>query len=303
MDQTNRKNISGAQFAQPADDFQIQSSSATVGFEQGDVMPPAAAYVTVDDQIQIGCSALFNGNNVVCTVRILRADGVVVPLVFVVGAGGNRVPSVKSFQLIEGYLLSVALVAQFATSDVNPCYAFAQLVRTPFTAAQSSQLLACGYVNNVIPIGWPFGKPQLPTEGQGFCTTTSGLGVGVPIAGADWTFTVPALMHVLVKSISAVLATSAAVANRNPKLVIDDGANVYASISAGSSQAATLTNRYTWMDGGPSPLSFDNAITAPLPSGLILSPGHRISSATTALQAGDQWSAIVQLGQIWLDLG
>jgi hypothetical protein len=109
-------------------------------------------------------------------------------------------------------------------------------------------------------------------------------------------------MRVLVKSICAVLATAVTVANRNVKIVIDDGAAIYASITSGFSQVASLTNRYTWMDGSAAPVAFDNTVVIPLPSGLILPAGHRITSSTTALQAGDQWSAIVQLGTQWLDL-
>jgi hypothetical protein len=302
MDPNNKKNISGAQFTQPSEEFQVRSASASVDFVQECVQPPAQTYVTVDDQIFISCCAMFNVNTVIATVRILTPSGIVMPLVFQVPSIGNRVVATKAFQLVEGYLLSVGLVALFPSTNVNPAYGSAMLVRTPFTGANASAMLASGYLNQAVPIGWPANSPKGQTEGPGFLTTAGGVAIATPAAGAEWQFVVPANMRVLVKSICAVLATAVTVANRNVKIVIDDGAAIYASITSGFSQVASLTNRYTWMDGSAAPVAFDNTVVIPLPSGLILPAGHRITSSTTALQAGDQWSAIVQLGTQWLDL-
>lgn len=301
-DVNNKKNISGAQFTQSVDDFRVQSASAAVTFANEDVMPDSAVYVTVDDQLLVTVNAMFNGNVALITARIMQASGVVVPLHFELTSSGNRGSVSKAFPLIEGYLLSVGITSGNTANGLNPFYAAASLTRTPFGVLQSAFPLCAGYLSNILAIGWPAWSPRMDTDGQGFPTTNSGLGITVPGAGAEWIFTVPPFMRVQIKSVSAILTTSAAVANRNVSLVMDDGANIYAAIPSGFSQAASLVDRYTGMDGASAPTLFDGKVCIPIPSTLIMIAGHRLRSLTTGIDAADQWTAPFLMGNIWLDI-
>lgn len=117
------------------------------------------------------------------------------------------------------------------------------------------------------------------------------LALANPGAGADWQ-TNPTGTHQLV-AVFAQLVTSATVANRLPALqILDPTGHIACSLPASSVQAASLTETYLWGQGLPFS-SGQNANLVPLPTGLTLGQTWTIKTVSTALQAGDQWSAIV----------
>lgn len=120
-------------------------------------------------------------------------------------------------------------------------------------------------------------------------TVTSAL--GNPAAGADWASAQGATRQLI--SVFAQLVTSATVANRLPALqVVDAAAHVVLKLPAAAVQAAGATETYVW--GVSLPFSSaNNQNLTPLPGGLVVANGWSIQTVTAALQAGDQWSAIV----------
>jgi hypothetical protein len=117
-----------------------------------------------------------------------------------------------------------------------------------------------------------------------------------PAAGQEWLVTVPNGKVWRVLAVLVELLTDATVANRAPRLQIDDGntANRFAVIPSSGLQTASLLNRYEWFSGvGSGWTGSDSASRfAPLPD-ILLPPGYRLLSTTTNLQAGDNWSAPV----------
>lgn len=111
-----------------------------------------------------------------------------------------------------------------------------------------------------------------------------------PAAGADWSQTVPASHLWQLFSITATLTTSAVVANRQVRLVLTDGTNTFASLTAAAVQAASLANVYTWCLG-QHPLALGLQQLGALPE-LTLPEAWTVGVSTLALDAGDQWSAI-----------
>jgi hypothetical protein len=114
-----------------------------------------------------------------------------------------------------------------------------------------------------------------------------------PAAGAEWSITVPAGACWEVLHVSATLATSAVVANRQPQLVYrnQDGLSL-AIFSSASSQAASLTNALQW-DAGLGAAVNTTAIEAPISTPAIpLQAGWTVRSSAAPLDVGDQWSAI-----------
>jgi hypothetical protein len=97
-------------------------------------------------------------------------------------------------------------------------------------------------------------------------------------------------------SINATLVTSATVVNRFPHLqLVDRNGNVFYDIAAGTAQAASQTVHYQFTaDGVSAPqgtVLVDNLVSMPLPN-FWAPPQFKWQAATTALQVGDQWSAI-----------
>jgi hypothetical protein len=120
-----------------------------------------------------------------------------------------------------------------------------------------------------------------------------------PAAGVEITETVPAGKRWALRSLRVTLVTSGAVANRVPALFYDDGVSVFGSSVFNGSMAATVTKILTWGMGmafvNPGGTSEVNLI-APL---VLLLPGGRIRTSTSALDAGDDYGAPIYEVEEW----
>lgn len=115
-------------------------------------------------------------------------------------------------------------------------------------------------------------------------TTTVGTN---PAAGAEVSQTVPAGERWTLKSLVVQLVTSITVASRRVSLVIDDGTNVIARITAGATQAATETRDYHFLANlGYADSAFEsNVLDTGMPE-LVLPAGYRIRTITENLDNG-----------------
>ncbi len=130
------------------------------------------------------------------------------------------------------------------------------------------------------------------------------------VSGADaaanaeaGTITVPAGERWLVKAVS-VQCVQGATQTPWPRLVIDDGTNTLLTAHSGTAaQAASTTCQHSWAPGqqslGPSGATTACAAQGPLPDGLILEAGSRISTSTVGLGAntnyGKMWALVHKL--------
>lgn len=117
-----------------------------------------------------------------------------------------------------------------------------------------------------------------------------------PAAGADWTLTPTGLGAWRILSLSGLLTTSAAVANRAVAITADDQTATYFRSPAASVQAASLGIHYSAFDGGSGSLTIgvDQVVNWP-EGGVVLYPGHRLRSVTTLIDVADQWSQLAAL--------
>ena len=165
-----------------------------------------------------------------------------------------------------------------------------QLIRGASPNAIPLRTLLANYVPSNATIGWPEGPNAAMTAGVGAIFVGQ---VSNPAAGADFTFVSGAGLRNFVVSVTAVLVTSAAVANRIPHLqLLDNNNNICFDVAASSAQAASLTVRYSWTPG-VQPAFNDASALAPLPETLILAPSWKLRTVTTAIQGADQLSLIV----------
>ena len=114
-----------------------------------------------------------------------------------------------------------------------------------------------------------------------------------PAAGADWTVTPSDTDRVRIDTVTAVLVTSATVANRLPALqIVDQNGLIVWAADLQAPQAASETVRYSWARG--SGVSASTAVTTtrslsgPLPF-TWLEPGDSLQVVTGAIAAADQW--------------
>lgn len=120
------------------------------------------------------------------------------------------------------------------------------------------------------------------------------LTVPTPAAGADWSITVPAGVVWEIQTIKARLVTAVAVANRGAVLVVNDSILDVFSAATGLVQAASLTTDHVFArEYGAAVTGSGSAVAIASWPNVPLLSAWKITSLTTAIQAADQWSAIV----------
>lgn len=118
--------------------------------------------------------------------------------------------------------------------------------------------------------------------------------VPTPAPGADWSFTNDHGEILLVRTVTYTLVTSAAVATRIPGLISGYDVITWWGSAPAATQVGSLTRRYSAWPGASPGADSPVAITMPLPDvGLVLQQGYTLSSSTAAIQAADQYQAIV----------
>lgn len=157
---------------------------------------------------------------------------------------------------------------------------------------------------NTVTFGAAVSTQRFPllanTDGPGLIRSITG---ATPGAGAEVSETVPAGARWSLLSIIWTLTTSATVANRFPDITIDDGAAVYFRVGPTIAAPASSTQIYNAFQGaGVVTRDGNTTVERSLPIGLMLATGHRIRSNTTAIQVGDQYSAVQYLVREWRDL-
>ena len=125
--------------------------------------------------------------------------------------------------------------------------------------------------------------------------------VVAPLVGVDVVAKVPPNTRWRVVSLSATLTTSAVAANRVPHLQVTDGqGNITYDFPASGNQVTGLTYRYSAAAESVQAF-FDSAQVMVLPSGLKLLQNWTVGFKTTALDGGDQWSALALHVKVSLD--
>lgn len=127
----------------------------------------------------------------------------------------------------------------------------------------------------------------------GFTRRWRALALADPAAGAVWEIKATGAATLRIVSLVARLTTSAVAANRQVTLIADDSERVWYAQPASAVQVAATTTDYAAHTGATPAGAAGGVLTLPLPTaGLLLLPGHRLRVTVTAIDAGDQWTAI-----------
>lgn len=256
-------------------------------FRRHKVGPPASLYVTLDDVILFQGWAALASTPVRLSIRMLNPNGEVKPSFYIINVAANGVTAtLKSITNLEGFILSMS--AEVLTGLAGAVWVNVVIQRGVGTgdATQGLNLLQ-GYPSLTDTLSWPQAPPVKSIDNRGLANVVA---VANPAAGADYSIIVPAGVNWLVRSIRFQLVTAVAAGNRFVELRVDDGAgNIFADISGGTVQAASLTFLYTFAAGLPVSAN-NNVFTNGLPAEMRLPGGFRIRTVTTAIQAADQFS-------------
>lgn len=114
-----------------------------------------------------------------------------------------------------------------------------------------------------------------------------------PAAGAEFSFTPKSGGGWLVLYMRFILQASAAAANREVSLRLTNREDTYAQFGATTVQTANQGIAYVAYPGASNGANIGTLKTVDWPTnGLWVPQGHVLSSATTSLQAADQYSVI-----------
>jgi hypothetical protein len=256
-------------------------------FRRRHIAPPTGLYVTLDDVILFQGWAPLATTPVRLSIRMLTPEGEVISVFYTINVAANGVTATtKSITNLEGFILSMSAEVLSGLAGAVWVNVVIQRGLGSGDATQGLNLLQ-GYPSLTDTLSWPQAPPAKSIDGRGLANVVA---VGNPAAGADYSIIVPAGVNWLVRSLRVQLVTSAAVANRFVTLRLDDGAgNIFADITGGVAQTASLTVLYTFANG-LQPSANNSVTNTGLPTELRMPGGFRIRTVTANIQAADQFS-------------
>jgi hypothetical protein len=283
------------------DQFQepIYSTPASVKFLLENIQPPAAHYIALNDKIRIALYCVQTGGTVTIRARILRPDGQITVFEQIIGCTNSPNGLFSDFQLMEGFLLSVTAQLSNGNNNVVPPFVMVALARGVSGSPQDVEVLLSDYVTVKGAITWSGGSSRRPYDGPGWNQQFT---VGAPLAGQNWTTTITAGLRFSIVCIKSTLVTSAVVANRIPRLQLTSNGTLVYEAEAPAAHVASTTVVYEWATGVVASTSAGGRVTMPLPIGFIGHNPDTIAVATTAIDAGDQWSSTTIVANVTYDI-
>jgi hypothetical protein len=267
-----------------------------VAFRTLDVLPPAAYYVAMDDQVVLDVYTDHANASFQLVVRVLNPQGSIqVETVTLNNFQAGLVTLTGNLTGMEGYLLSACLSAPGLAA--GEAYCRVRLVRNPLLSTSvTTAMLIAGYVSDKYLQSYPGTPTRGPLEGPGKITTVS----AAPAAGADWTVTCPIGERWKVLGAFFYLVTSATVATRVPVLRnFDASGHTTAFYGPPSGQAASLTVQYAFTPGGAG-VSDPPFMNIGGPVELWIENGGQFGTFTENLQPADQFTYVNVQVERWI---
>jgi hypothetical protein len=280
--------------AVPEPSVGFQRPPSLIQYAEGQVQPPSALYVGLNDQLQVfGTGSTVGFIACILDIRLLLTDGTIQIQEEIVPIGNNFTTTSVTFKLAEGFLLSAALRTLDSTVKRGQVFAVLSIVRNPAPGQTINLALTRGYVTSLSPVAWPAIPTDFPQFKPG---NIRYLSVANPGAGLDWSTTVPVNGRWRLQSVRATLVTAVAVANREAILTFGVGGTLVYNAIAVPLQAASLTWVYSWGAGVNTLLTVNGSttpnVTTSIPVDVWLPAGTSIGTATQNIQGADQWSLI-----------
>jgi hypothetical protein len=266
--------------------------------QRGNLLDAGGLYVTGEDNLRLTTFGGVANLVVVMEGRLLDCDGRIVPLAERHVPNSNYTAAQSIFGLAEGVLTNVQLRIATGTAGRGGVFGVLEIVRGVTSNAQALGTLLQGYITTNARLAWPGSPIESSLNGPGRLRSITGTD---PAAGAEISETVPTGVRWKLVSFTAILATSAVVANRAPSLILDDGATTVFQLGANGTVAASSAAGYTWAAGLGIFGSTGNGNAGALPDPAWLSAGYRIRTQTGLFDVGDNWGAPRYLVEEWIE--
>jgi hypothetical protein len=268
----------------------------SVDWAENNIQPPTNLFIAPEDHLVFQVLSPVAGGDVRCTGVMLLENGRVSAFERAIITTGAVSFDSLIFNPGTGFLLHLAVWV--ATGATKPGLLYVQLgVRHDLTppVVIDNQLIA-GYPQDAYSLQWPIGVQSPPRSGHGNARSIT---VADPAAGAAAISTSPITIMRRVHAGSITLTTSAAAANRQVFVQIDNGTNVLFRGTADNNQVASTALLYSFGNCGytqPAPNSGVVGIGIPP---IALFSGYRILITAVNLQAGDQFSGLSLAVEDW----
>jgi len=268
----------------------------------GRIIPtPAQFFLTGEDRLRVVTANSVTGVRVAISARIANLRGDTIAERWDHVPNTNRTTKTEDFELGVGSLLNVTAFATAGAPLSGQTYVMVQLVRGIGAAAIVLGTLLAGYVTTTQAIGWPGSPIVSSTEGEPAIRLIFG---SVPAVGAEFLETCPTGARWQLISICEFFQTSAAVGNRNCRLLLQQSLVNYGLYPIVAAMVASQSTLITWATGASDLNPFANSVfTAALPTPLFLQAGQTFGSSTVGMQAGDQWGTPAYAVREWLEVG
>lgn len=198
-----------------------------------------------------------------------------------------------------GFIVNASAFLSNGNARVGQTFVQVQVVVGDEAAALRMGTLLQGYVTADQELAYPGSPITNSLDGGGYVRYVD---EPAPALGFPVVVTVPAGLRWELLAVSTTFVASAAVANRNVFLVIDDGLSVaFKSWTIGNVTAGQF-KLGTWAQGMPlaAELLLGNSVVGLL-SGAPLLSGHRFQIGALNIQAGDQFGSCTYVVREWIE--
>jgi len=267
----------------------IQTTHPFIAFKPDNVPPSQSIYLQLNDIIIIKHIANIVFPAFTVNYRYLTPQGEIkegVKQIFPGFAG-----AIDQLPLGEAWLLSITIQPTSTPGIGSWVWAQIGIIRGALSAnsSQVHSIIWSGYVVQSGLNGWPGTPSKEIQDGPGFIESITGQAVA---AGAEVNELVPGFRRWSLLVFRVNFTTSAAVGNRFPRFLIDDGVNTLFLIGTNVAQVASTGVNYHLAPGSQFYNDTQASIIIPAPSPTQLKGGYHIRTNTLGLNAADQYSQL-----------
>lgn len=261
-------------------------------------LSPGAFEMTGEDNLQISVANSLSSCVVTVAGRFLTIDGEIIPFLQTFAPTTGRTVTSVLLPFGDGWLLNATAFVSTGAPLTGQTFVRLQVIRGAAGATLVLGTLAAGYVTAVQPLAYPANRVRSSLDGQGVLRSIAGTD---PAAGTEISETVPTGARWRLLALSCRLVTSAAVANRSPILLLDDGAAIYFGSDPGGTIPASQNFRFTAGQATQRLIAVTDVYQWTLPNDHRMLAGHRWRTSTQNIQAADDYSNVQYLVEEWLE--
>lgn len=267
----------------------------------GRILPsPNQFYLTGEDSLRIVSVNAAAAVRVKVACRTANVQGDTVAHSFTHVPATDRSKRTEDFSIGEGSLLNVTVFASAGAPRIGETYVIVQLVRGADAAAVVLGTILAGCVTTTQAIGFP-GSPILSSLDVG-PVVRAVLGTQ-PVVQVDMFEVCPTGARWEVLRILSRFTASAVAGTRTVQLHFVQSGIYVARVGMVKDIVINEVGDCLWAANLPSLAPLGTTIRQqPIPTGMILNAGDYFLTATTGLQAGDQWTAPAFVVREWLEV-